>query len=74
MLKHEQPSLMPKPTPFDGYVETLGRISRTCLATVARNRYYVPCEWVGQMVNIRLYPEQVVLIDMFWALQWWSGC
>ena len=25
MLAHEQPSLMPMPAPFDGYVETLGR-------------------------------------------------
>ena len=63
MLEHEQPSLMPMPTSFDGYVETLGRISSTCLATVARNRYSVPCEWVGQMVSIRLYPEQVVLLS-----------
>ena len=63
MLEHEQPSLMPMPTPFDGYVETLGRISSTCLATVARNRYSVPCEWVGQMVSIRLYPEQVILVS-----------
>jgi transposase len=63
MLEHEQASLMPMPAPFDGYVETLGRISSTCLATVARNRYSVPCEWVGQMVSIRLYPEQVVLIS-----------
>lgn len=62
MLEHEQSVLMPMPAPFDGYVETLGRISSTCLATVARNRYSVPCEWVGQMVSIRLYPERVLFI------------
>ena len=62
MLEHEQPSLMPMPTPFDGYVETLGRVSSTGLVTVARNRYSVPCEWVGQMVGIRLYPERVALV------------
>ena len=62
MLEHEQPSLMPMPAPFDGYVETLGRVSSTGLATVARNRYSVPCEWVGQMVSIRLYPERVALV------------
>ena len=62
MLEHEQPALMPMPAPFDGYVETLGRVSSTCLVTVARNRYSVPCEWVGQMVGIRLYPERVALV------------
>lgn len=62
MLEHEQPALMPMPAPFDGYVETLGRVSSTGLVTVARNRYSVPCEWVGQMVGIRLYPERVALV------------
>lgn len=62
MLEHEQPALMPMPAPFDGYVETLGRVSSTGLATVARNRYSVPCEWVGQMVSIRLYPERIALV------------
>lgn len=62
MLEHEQPSLMPMPAPFDGYIETLGRVSSTGLVTVARNRYSVPCEWVGQMVSVRLYPERLALV------------
>ena len=32
MLEHEQPSLMPMITPFDGYVETMGKVSSTCRA------------------------------------------
>lgn len=48
MLEHEQPSLMPVPSAFDGYVEQISRVSSTCLVTVARNRYSVPCELAGQ--------------------------
>ena len=59
MLEHEQPSLMPMVSPFDGYVETLGKVSSTCLVTFDRSRYSAPCELVGQMVSIRVYPEQL---------------
>ncbi|HEX8968626.1 MAG TPA: IS21 family transposase, partial [Chloroflexota bacterium] len=62
MLEHEQPSLMPMVTPFDGYVETLGKVSTTCLVVEDRNRYSVPCELVGQMVTIRRYPERIDLV------------
>jgi hypothetical protein len=50
------------PTPFDGYVEKPARVSSTCLVSVARNRYSVPCELVGQMVSTRLYPAHVVVV------------
>lgn len=62
MLEQEQPNLMPMITPFDGYVETLGKVSSTCLVIEDRNRYSVPCELVGQMVSIRIYPERIDLV------------
>ena len=62
MLEHEQPSLMPMITPFDGYVETMGKVSSTCLVILDRNRYSVPCELVGQIVSIRVYPEQIDIV------------
>ena len=62
MLEHERPHLMPMPEPFDGYVEKPARVSSTCLVSVARNRYSVPCELVGQMVSTRLYPGGVVVV------------
>lgn len=37
-------------------------MSSTCLVTVARNRYSVPCEWAGQMVSTHLYPAQIVVV------------
>ncbi len=62
MLEHERPHLMPMPEPFDGYVEKPARVSSTCLVSVARNRYSVPCELAGQMVSTRLYPGSVVIV------------
>ncbi len=62
MLEHERPHLMPMPEVFDGYVEKPARVSSTCLVSVARNRYSVPCELAGQMVSARLYPGQVVVV------------
>ena len=59
MLEHEQPNLMPMVTPFDGYVETLGKVSSTCLVSFDRSRYSAPCELVGQMVSVRIYPERI---------------
>ncbi len=62
MLEHEQPSLMPMVAPFDGYVETLGKVSSTCLVSLDRNRYSAPCELVGQLVSLRLYPERIDIV------------
>ena len=62
MLEHERPHLMPMPEPFDGYVEKPARVSSTCLVSVARNRYSVPCELAGQMVSTRLYPGHIVVV------------
>ena len=62
MLEQEQAQMMPMPTPFDGYVEKPARVSSTCLVTVHRNRYSVPCELAGQMVSVRLYPARVGIV------------
>jgi len=62
MLEHERAHLMPMTAAFDGYVEKLARVSSTCLVSVARNRYSVPCELAGQMVSTRLYPNRVKVV------------
>ncbi len=53
---------MPMPAPFDGYVEKPARVSSTCLVSMARNRYSVPCELAGHLVSTRLYPERVAIV------------
>ena len=62
MLEQEREQMMPMPTPFDGYVEKPARVSNTCLVTVHRNRYSVPCELAGQMVSTRLYPNRIDVV------------
>ena len=62
VLEQEQSQMMPMPMPFDGYVEKPARVSSTCLVTVSRNRYSVPCEFAGQMVSARLYPGRVCVV------------
>ncbi|MGH8831903.1 MAG: IS21 family transposase [Polaromonas sp.] len=59
MLEQERSEMMPMPVAFDGYVEKPARVSSTCLVSVARNRYSVPCEWANQRVSTRLYPNRV---------------
>ncbi len=58
-LEQEQMYLMPMPAKFDGYVEVLARVSSTCLVTVQRNRYSVPCHLANQQVAIHLYPDRI---------------
>ncbi len=58
-LEHEQLSLMPMPTPFDGYVEIVARVSSTCLVTVERNQYSVPCHLANSRATIHLYSDRV---------------
>jgi len=62
MLEQERAEMMPMPTAFDGYVEKEARVSSTCLVRVARNRYSVPCEFAGQRVSTRLYPDRVCIV------------
>jgi transposase len=62
MLEQERPEMMPMPALFDGYIEKSAKVSSTCLVSVHRNRYSVPCELAGQRVSTRLYPGQVVVV------------
>ena len=61
VLEQERAEMMPMPAPFDGYVEKSVRVSSTCLVSIGRNRYSVPCELVGQWVSSRLYPTRVAV-------------
>lgn len=53
---------MPMPAPFDGYVEVLARVSSTCLVTLQRNRYSVPCHLANQMAAVHLYANRIEIV------------
>ena len=61
VLEQEHVYLMPVPMPFDGYIEVLARVSSTCLVTVQRNRYSVPCCMANAQVAVHLYPEHLAI-------------
>lgn len=61
-LEQEQLYLMPVPAPFDGYIEVLARVSSTCLVTLQRNRYSVPCRLVNQMVAVHQYAGHIEIV------------
>jgi len=63
VLEQERLEMMPMPAPFDGYVESLGQVSSTCLVSTKRNHYSAPCELAGHMVTVRWYPHEVVMVS-----------
>jgi transposase len=62
VLEDEQPHLMPNPQPFDGYIEQPVRVSATALIHYRRSRYSVPAELAHQVISLRVYPWELVLV------------
>ena len=58
----ERLRLMVAPKPFDGYVEQPVRVSATALVHFQRNRYSVPTRHVNQVLSLRVYPGELVLV------------
>ncbi len=59
----ERDALMPRVPSFDGYVETIATVSSTCLVSIERNKYSVPCALAQRKVSVRLYPEHLDIHD-----------
>jgi len=57
----EQPSLMPLPVAFDGFIEVSKSVSPTCLISFERNRYSVPASFANRPVSLRIYPDRLVV-------------
>jgi transposase len=59
----ERPYLMKLPPRFDGYAERPARVSPSSLVTFDRNRYSVNCHEVGQVVQLRVYADRIVIVS-----------
>jgi len=57
----ERSFLMPRPRPFDGFVEHTKRVSPTCLVHFERNRYSVPASYATRPVSLRVYAARLVV-------------
>lgn len=60
--QEECPQLMAMPTAFDGFVEATKRVSSICLIHFERNRYSVPASFANRPVNLRIYPDRLVVV------------
>ena len=58
----EQPTLMPVPQSFDGFVEYTKRVTPTCLVHFERNRYSVPASFANRHVSLRVYADHLVMV------------
>ena len=58
----EQPSLMPVPQSFDGFVEYTKRVTPTCLVHFERNRYSVPASFANRHVSLHVYADRLVMV------------
>lgn len=62
VLERERESLVNVRVPFDGYQETVARVSSTALVAFDRNRYSVHAVAVGKAVMVRAYADRVVFV------------
>jgi transposase len=61
-FQEEQPTLRPVMAAFDGYIESMVRVSSTCLIRIDRNRYSVPAEWAGKIISARISADRIQIV------------
>jgi transposase len=62
VAERERASLVNVRVAFDGYQESVARVSSTALVAFDRNRYSVHAGAVGQAVMVRAYADRVVFV------------
>jgi transposase len=62
VFDEERKHLLTVPVPFDGYRETVARVSSTLLVLFERNRYSVHASAVGKTATVRAYANRLVFV------------
>jgi transposase len=63
VFAEEKPKLMALPvSPFDGYQESVARVSPQLLISFDRNRYSVNAMTVGKTVQVRAYADRIIVV------------
>lgn len=63
VFAEEKPKLLALPvSPFDGYQESVARVSPQLLISFDRNRYSVNAMTVGKTVQVRAYANRIIMV------------
>jgi transposase len=63
VFSEEKSKLLPLPaSPFDGYQESVARVSPQLLISFDRNRYSVSAMTVGKVVQVRSYANRIIVV------------
>ena len=63
VFAEEKLTLLPLPvSPFDGYLESVARVSPQLLISFDRNRYSVNAMTVGKTVQVRAYANRIIMV------------
>ena len=62
VFAEERSHLLSMPSPFDGYQESVARVSPQLLISFDRNRYSVNAMAVGKTVSVRAYANRVIIV------------
>ena len=63
VFEAEREMLIRAPKEFDGYRLEHCRVSSTCLVHFDRNRYSVPCEAAGKVVQVKAYAGRLKVVE-----------
>ena len=63
VFEAEREMLIRPPKEFDGYRLEHCRVSSTCLVHFDRNRYSVPCESAGKVVQVKAYAGRLKVVE-----------
>lgn len=63
VFQEEKSRLLKLATPFNGYREYARVVNTTCMVNYETNTYSVDCTYVNKSVDLRVYPEKILVVS-----------